>query len=280
MGIFQSVLDDLNHRPQPAPPIALTLAGSDSGGGAGLQADLRTFAACRVHGTSVVTLVTAQNTRGVSSVQTMPEQVIRAQYEALMADLPPVAAKTGALGDERVLGVLVELLQTRPLERLVVDPVLVSKHGHPLMPERAMRAVRDKLFEHALVITPNPAEVYALTGRELDGLPSMRDAAKRLFDHGPRHVLIKGSHMDRVVRDLLYDGSGFVEFGADRVDSDRVHGSGCVYSAAICARLAHGQTLLEAIEFAREFISGAIEHAPKLGQGISPVQPMFRMWRG
>lgn len=279
MGIFDQIIGELNNKPPATVPVAMTIAGSDSGGGAGAQADLRTFAACQVHGTNVLTLITAQNTRAVTELHILPEPVIRAQFKALMDDLPPDAAKTGALGDERVLGAVIELLQEHPIPSLVVDPVMVSKHGHPLMPERTQRLLRDNLLQYALLVTPNRAEAEAMTGRGVDSIGSMRDAAKRLFDHGPRYVLIKGSHMDKIVRDLLYDGSGFVEFGADRVDSDRVHGSGCVLSAAIVARLAHGDSLLEAVEFAREFITGAITHAPKLGQGTSPVNPMHRHWR-
>lgn len=279
MGIFDQIIGELNNKPPATVPVAMTIAGSDSGGGAGAQADLRTFAACQVHGTNVLTLITAQNTRAVTELHILPEHIIRAQFKALIHDLPPAAAKTGALGDERVLGTVIELLQEHPIPSLVVDPVMVSKHGDPLMPERTQRLLRDNLLEHALLVTPNRAEAEAMTGRGVDSVKSMQEAAKRLFDHGPRYVLIKGSHMDKIVRDLLYDGSGFVEFGADRVDSDRVHGSGCVLSAAIVARLAHGDGLLKAIEFAREFITGAIAKAPKLGEGTSPVNPMHRIWR-
>lgn len=279
MGLFDQLIDELNGKPAPTVPVAMTIAGSDSGGGAGAQADLRTFAALQVHGTSVLTLLTAQNTRAVTQLQLVPEAMIRAQFEAVVSDLGPVAAKTGAMGSDVVIGVVAELLQEHTIERLVVDPVMVSKHGDALMPERVQRVLRDALLPFALVVTPNRAEAEAMIGREVYSVASMKDAAKRIYDFGPKHVLIKGSHFDKIVRDVFYDGSGFVEFGADKVDSDRVHGSGCVLSAAITAKLAHGAHLLEAVEFARQFISGAIAQAPKLGHGTSPVNPMHKLWR-
>lgn len=260
------------------PPVALTIAGSDSGGGAGVQADLKTFAACEVYGTSVLTLITAQNTRGVHGLEMVAEPAVRAQYAAVTGDLAPAATKTGALGNESMIGLVVELLQERPLPNLVVDPVMISKHGDPLMAESGRRAIAERLLPHALVVTPNRHEAEVLSGRSVGGLDTMKDAARAIFDRGAQHVLIKGSHLGNVVRDIVYDGSGFVEFGADRVDSDRVHGSGCVHSSAIVARLAHGDGLMESIDFARQFITAAIEHAPPLGGGIAPVNPMHDKW--
>lgn len=260
------------------PPLALTIAGSDSGGGAGIQADLKTFAACKVHGTSVLTLITAQNTVGVRSMELLSDDIVRAQFGAVLDDLPPAAAKTGALGSERMIALVAELLEQRPIANLVVDPVMVSKHGDPLLPDSAHRAFVERLLQHALVVTPNRFEAQIMSGRRVEGPSSMKDAAKAIFDRGAKNVLIKGAHLERVVRDYVYDGSGFVEFGADRIDTKRLHGSGCAYSAAITARLAHGDDLMESIAWAREFISGAIEHAPELGSGISPVNPMFRTW--
>ena len=266
------------NRPPYEPPIALTIAGSDSGGGAGIQADLKTFAACKVFGTSVLTLVTAQNTRGVSEVHGLPESVLRAQFAAVRGDLAPAAAKTGALGSDATIAIVAELLRDQPIAKLVVDPVMVSKHGDSLMTQAAQKSFAEKMLPLALVITPNRYEAEVLSGRGVEGPSSMKDAAKAIFDRGARNVLVKGSHLDTIVRDLFYDGTGFVEFGADRVDSERVHGSGCAHSAAIAARLALGDELLEAIAFAREFISDAIEKAPKIGGGISPVNPMHGMW--
>ncbi|MBA2662286.1 MAG: bifunctional hydroxymethylpyrimidine kinase/phosphomethylpyrimidine kinase [Bradymonadaceae bacterium] len=259
-------------------PIALTIAGSDSGGGAGIQADLKTFAALEVFGTSVLTMITAQNTVGVSEICVLDEQILRAQYNAVMTDLRPWAAKTGAMGSNTTIGIVAELLEEHPIDKLVVDPVMISKHGEQLLPDDACKALRERLMDKAFLVMPNRHEAAKLTGRTVEGPTSMKDAAKRIFDFGARNVLIKGGHLEKIVRDFYYDGSGFVEFGADRVDSGRLHGSGCVYAAAIVARLCLGDELLAAIEFSREFISGAIEKAPKLGAGISPVNPMHRLW--
>jgi len=260
------------------PAIALTIAGSDSGGGAGIQADLKTFAACKVFGTSVLTLITAQNTKGVFAVEVLGDEVIKSQFKAVMDDVPPVAAKTGALGDSRVIGLMAELLEEYPIANLVVDPVMVSKHGDQLMPEKGIKAFVQRMVPHAFVITPNRFEAQALTGRDVEDIREMQDAAKRIFDMGAKYVLIKGGHMEHIVRDILYDGSGFTEFGADRIRSPRVHGSGCTFSAAITARLASGDSIEKAIEFSREFISNAILMAPKIGEGISPVNPMHAYW--
>jgi hydroxymethylpyrimidine/phosphomethylpyrimidine kinase len=280
MANFLDTLMGLNDRPNApvTPPIALTIAGSDSGGGAGIQADIKTFSALGVHATSALTLVTAQNTKGVQAIEMLSVPLVRAQLKALRTDLPAVATKTGALGSEAMIQAIVEWLQDHPIENLVVDPVMVSKHGDPLLPERAQRILRDRLLEHALLITPNCFEAAAMTQRDVGDLASMKEAAKRLFDHGPKLVLIKGSQLDRIVRDIVYDGTGFIEFGADRIRTTRLHGSGCVFSATITARLAHGDSPLAAIEFAREFISGAIERAPALGSGVAPVHPLHEIW--
>jgi hydroxymethylpyrimidine/phosphomethylpyrimidine kinase len=260
------------------PPVVLTIAGSDSGGGAGVQADLKTFAATKSFGTSVITLLTAQNTIGVTDIFMVPEQSVRKQFAAVMSDLKPKAAKTGALGNDVMLRVIGNLLIEQPIEKLVVDPVMVSKHGDLLMSDTAMKAFRDTVLPHALVVTPNRFEAEHLSGRSVEGPTSMKDASKAIYDIAGTAVVIKGSHLDGIVRDYLYDGTGFIEFGADRVDSKRVHGSGCVFSAAITSRLGHGDDLPTAVQFAREFITRAIELAPALGEGISPVNPMHKVW--
>ena len=260
-------------------PIALTIAGSDSGGGAGIQADLKTFAAARVHGTTVLTLVTAQNTRGVTAVEMIPFEAVVAQFHAVMEDLPPGAAKTGALGSIEMIDLVSTLLKERPIPNLVVDPVMISKHGVPLLSEEGGRRIRDRLLPQALIVTPNRFEAAALTGMsEVESVSDMKEAARRLYDCGVANVVVKGGHFEKVARDIFFDGTGFVEFGADRVDSDRVHGSGCTFSAALVARLAHGEGLLESLVFAREFISAAIAKAPSVGGGISPVHPLHAFW--
>lgn len=262
----------------PKPPVALTIAGSDSGGGAGVQADLKTFAAFKVHGATVLTLVTAQNTRGVSGISFLDESIVRAQYEAVVSDLRPAVAKTGALGSEALVHVVADCLRTKPVANLVVDPVLVSKHGDELAAEAAAAALIKQMLPLALIVTPNRFEASMLAKREVDDVASMKDAARAIFDLGAKNVIVKGAHLSRVVRDIFYDGNGFIEFGADRIDTTRTHGSGCVHSAAITARLAHGDGLVDAIEHARAFISQAIAGAPELGDGISPVHPLTELW--
>lgn len=274
-------MEDLLGTSKPAtyqPPVAVTIAGSDSGGGAGIQADLKTFAATRTYGTSVITLVTAQNTMGVTDIFTLPERSIRKQFEAVMSDFGPDAGKTGALGSEAILNLVAELLRERPISKLVVDPVMVSKHGDPLMSDGVMKSFQTTVLPHAAVVTPNRFEAQILSGRDVEGPSSMKDAARSIFDLAGRPVLVKGSHLDPVVRDYLYDGSGFFEFGADRVRSKRVHGSGCTFSAAIASRLSHGDELVDAVDFARTFITSAIELAPDVGEGIAPVNPMHSVW--
>ncbi len=266
-------------KPSEPPPIALTIAGSDSGGGAGIQADLKTFAACEVFGTSVLTLVTAQNTRGVTAVELLGEEVVTAQFQAVTTDLPPAATKTGALGSIPMIDRVAHLLKEHPLPNLVIDPVMITKHGEPLLSDEGGRRIRDHLLPLADLVTPNRHEAAALTGMgEVGTVSDMKEAAQRLFDCGVKNVVVKGPHFEHVVRDIFFDGTGFVELGTDRIDSERVHGSGCTFSAAVVAALARGMSLLDALGFAREFITGAIQKAPPLGGGISPVHPMHLYW--
>ena len=261
------------------PPIALSIAGSDSGGGAGIQADLKTFAAYKTFGTTVVTMVTAQSTSAVDAIQVLDPQLVRQQYQTLLADLPPMAAKTGALGNDQMVCGVASMLADDPIENLVIDPVMISKHGHPLMDESVFETVGERLLPHGLIATPNRFEAQALSGMERVETPAqMREAARRIHDRGPKSVVVKGGHFDRIVRDIFYDGSGFVEFGADRIDSERVHGSGCTFSAAICAGLANGHSLTDALGQARDFISRSIDTAPPIGGGVSPVHPLHQLW--
>lgn len=261
------------------PSVALTIAGSDSGGGAGIQADLKTFAAHKVFGTSVITLVTAQNTLGVTGIEMLPGTIVKAQYDAVVSDLKPRAAKTGALGSSEMIALVSEIYRETPIPRLVVDPVMISKHGDPLMGEDAQKELARRILPLATVVTPNRFEASALIGgRTVESLQDMKEAAKRIFDLGCPNVLIKGGHFDRIVRDILFDGQDFLEFGADRATSTSLHGSGCTFSAAITAGLAKDLGLVESIAAAREFISAAIAEAPDLGKGISPVHPLHAFW--
>ena len=251
-------------------PVALTIAGSDPSGGAGIQADLKTFHQFGVYGEAVVTLLTVQNTVRVSRVECMSAELVLEQLRAVLEDIRPMAAKTGALGEraivEAVAGIAVEF--DFPL---VVDPVMISKHGAPLMAEDARQAVREKLLPRAYLLTPNLAEAEALTGFAIRDVSGMRRAAEALARMGARAVLVKGGHLEGAAVDVLYHEGVWHEFPAPRIDTPHTHGTGCTYSAAITAELAQGAPLVEAVSRAKAYITEAIRTAPRLGSGSGPV---------
>jgi len=251
-------------------PTALTIAGSDPSGGAGIQADLKTFHRYKVYGMSVITLLTVQNTRGVRAVYVMkPAQVLR-QLEAVLSDIPPRAAKTGALGDEGIIRAIAA--QARHFRfPLVVDPVMISKHGAPLLNKNAVQALIKNLFPYAALVTPNLLEAEALTGIKVLDLEDMEKAARMIAGFGPRAVLVKGGHLKGKATDLLYRGGRVRFFSASRVATRHTHGTGCTYSAAITAGLARGETLFSAITSAKKFITCAIRKNPGIGRGMGPV---------
>jgi hydroxymethylpyrimidine/phosphomethylpyrimidine kinase len=250
--------------------IALTIAGSDPSGGAGIQADLKTFHQFGVYGEAVITLLTVQNTRRVSNVVVMPAELVREQLEAVLEDIRPGAAKTGALGSAEVVRAIA-LAAGQFDFPLVVDPVMISKHGAPLIAEDARHALLEDLMPRAYLITPNMQEAAALSGMEVTSLDDMRKAAERLHQMGAQHVLVKGGHSTGSATDVLFAGDGFLEFPAERIDTTQTHGTGCTYSAAITAELAKGLPLRTAVERAKQFITDAIRTNPGLGGGAGPV---------
>lgn len=254
--------------------IACTIAGSDSGGGAGIQADLKTFAACRVYGCSAVVALTAQNTLGVRAVQVASLEVIAAQIDAIAEDLPPAAWKTGMLASEEVIEVVVDRLVAHHAQHLVVDPVMIAKSGTALLDPGAVEALRRLLLPLAEVVTPNLPEVHALTGIEVRSPEDARDAARAIAAMGPAVVVIKGGHggTDPVV-DLVYtrDGETWRELSYPRVAGTSTHGTGCTFSAAIAAYLARGLGPVEAVDEARSYVQGALQRAPGLGRGHGPL---------
>ncbi len=252
------------------PPVALTIAGSDPSGGAGIQADLKTFHQFGVYGEAVVTLLTVQNSVRVSRVEVMPISLVLEQIEAVLEDIPPAAAKTGALGSAEMVKAVARAAAGFRFP-LVVDPVMVSKHGLPLLPETAAAAIREELLPRGTLITPNVPEAEALTGTTIRTLDDMRRAAERICGMGARAVLIKGGHLDSDSTDVLYDGAEWREFPAPRLDTRHTHGTGCTYSAAITAGLASGLNLADAVERAKRFIHEAIRTNPGLGHGCGPV---------
>lgn len=252
-------------------PIALTIAGSDPSGGAGLQADLKTFHQHGVYGMSVVTLLTVQSTQGVNRVAVTDPDLVAQQLDWLLADVTPRAAKTGALGSAAVIEVVANRAASFSWP-LVVDPVMVSKHGHALLAPDASEVLKQQLLPRAFLLAPNAVEAEALTGHPVTTLAQARDAAKRLADLGATHVLIKGGHLAlEAAIDVLYSAGEFHEFSGPRVPSRHTHGTGCTSSAAITARLAKGESLVEAVRLTREWMTRCISTAPLVGHGVGPV---------
>ena len=251
-------------------PVALTIAGSDPSGGAGIQADLKTFHQFGVYGEAAITLLTVQNTLGVSRVETLSAELVRQQIEAVIGDIPPLAAKIGALGDAAIVEMVAEMARTFPFP-LVVDPVMISKHGARLISQEAEQVLKKKLLPHAFLVTPNIPEAESLTGFLLRNELDMQEAGKRLLDLGCQAALIKGGHAEGAPNDVLSTWDGVYCFPGKRVFTKRTHGTGCTYSAAITACLARGMLRNEAISRAKQFVQQAIETAPELGRGQGPV---------
>jgi hydroxymethylpyrimidine/phosphomethylpyrimidine kinase len=250
--------------------VAMTIAGSDPSGGAGLQADLKTFHQHGVYGTSVVTLLTVQNTQAVQRVEVLPPGLVAEQLDAVTADIPPQAAKTGALGQASVIEVIARRVSACPYP-LVVDPVMISKHGAPLLDQAATDCLRSQLLPLTFLLTPNLSEAAELVGFPVSDPAAMESAAKALARLGPRHVLVKGGHLAGEALDILYSDGRLHRFSAPRLDTPHTHGTGCVLSAAITARLARGENVVQAVRGAKRFLTEAIRTHPALGRGRGPV---------
>ena len=251
---------------------ALTIAGSDSGGGAGIQADLKTFAAHGVYGTCAITAVTAQNTLGVEAVENLSVKLIVAQVNAIVDDIGVDAAKTGMLATPEIVERVATLLPSLPTPHIVVDPVMVAKSGARLLAEEAIDAVRRMLLPHATVVTPNAMEAEVLAKIEIDSLGSAREAAQRIYDLGPGTVVIKGGHIPTVdAVDLVYDGHEYLELRGPRLRSRHTHGTGCTFAAAVAANLALGLPTPDAISGAKHYVAQAIRHGLPLGSGHGPL---------
>ncbi len=261
--------------------VALTIAGSDSGGGAGIQADLKTFAAHGVHGASAITAVTAQNSVAVLSWVALEPSMVTAQVEAVATDMPVAATKTGMLANREIVEAVAEVVARRRLPNLVVDPVMVAKSGDRLLDAAAERAVHDHLLPLAAVVTPNLAEAEALLGRPVRDLAAMRDAARELRERGALSVVVKGGHLegDQAI-DVFWDGSRLVDLPAPRIPTTHTHGTGCTFSAAIAARLALGAELLEAVRGAKEYLTEAIRRSYAVGKGHGPVDHLHPLTAG
>lgn len=259
------------------PARALTIAGSDSGGGAGIQADLKTFAAFGVHGMSALTAITAQNTRGVLGVELVSPELVAEQIDAVVEDLGVDAVKTGMLGSAEIVATVAERIRTHGLQsRFVLDPVMVAKSGDRLLDPEAVGAVRERLLPLARCITPNLAEAAVLTDMSVGSLEEMGSAGQRLLELGAGAALVKGGHLDGDPVDLLCLPDGEIPIGGERVDTPHTHGTGCTLGAAITAGLARGQELEPAVRAAREYLQAALRAAPGLGSGHGPMWHQVR----
>lgn len=251
--------------------VALTIAGSDSGGGAGIQADLKTFAAHGVFGTSAITAITAQNTRGVAGIEAISPQTVAAQIRAVFDDFPVAAAKTGMLFTAAIIEAVANVIRALDFHTLIVDPVMVASSGDRLLKREAEQTLIRSVLPLALVVTPNIAEAETITGRTIESIAGMREAAREIFDkHGAR-ALVKGGHRIERATDVFYDGETWHEFSSERLDPKNTHGTGCTLSAAIAANVALGRNLVEAVQRAKDYVVRCIRHAPGLGSGTGPM---------
>lgn len=261
-----------SHAPTSPPiPHAMTIAGSDSGAGAGIQADLKTFAALGVYGTSVLTAVTAQNTVEVAAIAEVPEEVVIAQIDGVFEDIGATAVKTGMLSGKTIIQNVADRLEAWGPRWLVVDPVMMSKGGAPLLQRDAMGALKRDLLPFASIITPNIPEAEILSGIKIATGDDAREAARKIHALGPRWVIVKGGHLDGPAVDLVFDGETFTPVEGERIQTTNTHGTGCTFSAAIVALLAHGLEPLDAIRLAKRYIEAALRDSFAIGEGHSPV---------
>ena len=258
---------------------ALTIAGSDSGGGAGIQADLKAFAALGVYGMSALTAITAQNTVGVQGVYELPAEFVGLQIDAVVTDIGVDAVKTGMLSNSEIIAVVAEKIQEHNLPNVVVDPVMVAKSGDPLLREEARESLIDLLLPLATVVTPNLHEARVLTGMSITTVEEMKEAAAAIRTLGPRHVVVKGGHLPGESVDVLYNGEEFTLLPAPRVETRNTHGTGCTFASAIAAGLAKGLSVVEAVREAKAFITTALRHSLDLGHGHGPTNPFAGLYQ-
>jgi hydroxymethylpyrimidine/phosphomethylpyrimidine kinase len=260
-------------------PRALTMGGSDSGAGAGIQADLKTFAALGVYGTSVVAALTAQNTREVTAVHEVPSRIVTAQIEAVVSDIGVDAAKTGMLASAALVEAVAQAVERLAIPNLVVDPVMTAKSGAVLLEAGAVEVLRRRLLPLSRVATPNLPEAELLVGRKLGDSKALRKAAREIHAMGPRNVVIKGGHLEGEPSDLLFDGESFTEFLGPRIKTQSDHGTGCTFSAAVTALLAIGKGVRQAVGEAKGFVGEAMRGARPVGSGRGPLDHFYRFRR-
>ena len=264
--------------PIPTVPIVLTIAGSDSSGGAGIQADLKTYTALGVYGMTAITAITAQNTLGVTAVCNLPPEIVAKQIDAVLSDIGAHVIKTGMLSNALIIETVAERLTAHGVAKIVVDPVMVATSGDPLLQDSARDALVKRLLPLAHIVTPNVLEAEVLSGGAITGPADLHAAALAIFELGPRYVLMKGGHLESPdATDLLFDGEKFHEYTAPRIDTPNTHGTGCTYASAIAAYLARGDHTVDAVAHAKHYLTQAIRHSFPLGHGHGPVNHFWNL---
>ena len=253
----------------------LTIAGSDSGGGAGIQADLKTFAAFGVYGTSVITAVTAQNTLGVQGIYELPPEFVALQIDSVLTDIGADAVKTGMLPNSEIIEAVCEKIKQYRVEKLVVDPVMIATSGHRLINPEAQTILIGKLIQLAYLVTPNLSEAEVISGVKIETIEDMEAAAQKIKHKGAANVLVKGGHLCGDAVDVLFDGEKFTHYRSERLKSRNTHGTGCTFSAAITAELAKGNELKSAVKAAKKYITDAIRYSYRIGKGSGPVNHFY-----
>ena len=259
-------------------PKALTIAGSDSGGGAGIQADLKTFSAFRVFGMSAITAVTAQNSIGVQGVFNLPPEFVARQIDSVLSDFGADAVKIGMLSTAPIIAAVAERLRAHAREKVVLDPVMIAKSGDALLQPEARTALIKELLPLALVVTPNLHEAEALAGMTVSTESEMEEAARRILALGPRNVLVKGGHLRDSATDILWNGKDFARFAAPRLPSNNTHGTGCTFSSAIAACLARGHALKDAVSESKAYVTAAIREGFQAGGGVGALRHFVTSW--
>jgi hydroxymethylpyrimidine/phosphomethylpyrimidine kinase len=257
----------------------MTIAGSDSSAGAGIQADLKTFSAFGLYGTTVVTAITAQNTQGLRRIELLTPEIVVAQMDAILDDIGADVVKTGMLGSAAIVEVVVSKLREYGVTELVLDPVLAASDGSDLLVDGGLDVLREKLLPLALIVTPNIDEAGALVGRRLEGPEDIRQAAKEIVEMGAGNVVITGGDAAGPAIDVFYDGQYYHDFAAARVDTTSTHGTGCTFAAAIAASLAKGVEPRQAVAMGKAYVTKAMQSAFPLGHGHGPVHHFFRYWQ-
>lgn len=254
----------------------LTIAGSDSSGGAGIQADLKTFSAIGTYGMSVITAITAQNTHGVFDVQELSSKIIKEQIKAVCEDIPPKAIKVGMVSSPEIIKDIVDSLEKYPCEYLVVDPVMISKSGYSLLRPEAKDNLIKYLIPKAYIVTPNIPEAEEISNMKIDTVEDMKKVGKVILDLGPKYVLMKGGHLDGDCVDVLIGEELFEVFKCERINRKNTHGTGCTISSAITSHLALGYDIVESVKLSKEYITEAIRHSVDIGQGVGPVHHFYK----